>query len=818
MVWSLVYDAYEPRGEGTREALCALGNGRFVTRGACPTASADKVHYPGTYLAGGYNRAVSRVKGRDIENEDLVNMPNWLPLTVRIGDRPWLHIDEMDLLSFHQELDLKAGLLARRLRFRDREGRITRLAERRFVSMRDPHLAGLEWALTPENWSGPATVRAMVDGAVVNAGVPRYRDLEDRHLELLAARAGEDGCALVHVRTRQAALEVAVGTRLGIDTDGPARGVHPVEEAAAAGHEVTLELAQDRPLRIEKIAAIRSSRDPAIADPVSEVRDALADAPGFDALLERHRTAWEHLWQRSDVRLSGELEAPQLKLRVHIFHLLQTASPHSIDSDAGVPARGWHGEAYRGHVFWDELFIFPFLDLRVPGLTRALLPSRYRRLDRARRAAASEGYAGAMFPWQSGSNGREETQKLHLNPQSGRWLPDTSHRQRHVGLAVAYTVWSYFEATGDRDFLADYGAEMLVEIARFWASLASYDAAADRYDIRGVMGPDEYHTAYPGADPETHGGIDNNAYSNVMAAWALMRAGDALDILHPDRRTALCARLAVTDEELEQWDALSRKLKVPFLDGGIIAQFEGYERLEELDWEAYRARYGDIQRLDRILEAEGDDPNRYKLSKQADVLMLFYLLSKEELAFLFERLCYPFDPAMIPRTIEYYLARTSHGSTLSWIAHAWVLARADRARSWHLFLQALDADLGDLQGGTTREGIHLGAMAGTVDLAQRCYTGLETRGNALRFNPVLPEEIAELRFTMRYRGQRLAIAITQTRLRVESLAAAAEPVSIAYREQAREMRPGDVHEFRLLLPEERRCPKLRPELSMEQQS
>ena len=187
-----------------------------------------------------------------------------------------------------------------------------------------------------------------------------------------------------------------------------------------------------------------------------------------------------------------------------------------------------------------------------------------------------------MYPWQSGSDGREETQRLHLNPKSGRWLPDNSHRQRHVNVAVAYNVWQYYQATGDLAFLSAYGAEMLWEIARFWASIATYDHGRDRYEIRGVMGPDEYHDGYPGRDEP---GLDNNAYTNVMAAWVLCRALETVELLPDHRRVELAERLGLAREELERWDEISRKLLVPFHDGDIISQFEGYGDLEELDWE-----------------------------------------------------------------------------------------------------------------------------------------------------------------------------------------------------------------------------------------
>ena len=149
-------------------------------------------------------------------------------------------------------------------------------------------------------------------------------------------------------------------------------------------------------------------------------------------------------------------------------------------------------------------------------LTRALLLYRYRRLEAARRAAHEAGYRGAMYPWQSGSDGREETPAAYLNPLSGRWIPDHSFRQRHIDSAIAYNIWQYHQATDDHEFLYSYGAEMILEIARFWASAATYNATIGRYEIKGVMGPDEYHTGYPGADLEKHGGLDNSSYTNVM--------------------------------------------------------------------------------------------------------------------------------------------------------------------------------------------------------------------------------------------------------------------------------------------------------------
>lgn len=442
-------------------------------------------------------------------------------------------------------------------------------------------------------------------------------------------------------------------------------------------------------------------------------------------------------------------------MRLHQLHLLQTLSRHTADLDVGVPARGLHGEAYRGHVFWDELFVFPVTNLRMPEVTRSLLMYRYRRLPEARLAARERGYRGAMFPWQSGSSGREESQQLHLNPRSGHWNPDASARAHHVGIAIAYNVWQYYQATGNWGFLIDYGAEMLTDIARFWVSRARFDSTRNRYVVTGVIGPDEFHCGYPGRD---YDGIDNNAYTNVMAVWVILRALDALEWVPLSHRLNLLEKLGIDDDEIAQWEDVSRRMFVPFHDG-VISQFEGYENLRELDWDAYRTRYGNLQRLDRILDAENDNANNYKAAKQADTVMLFYLLSSDELYELFDRLGYTFTPDQIPATIDYYRSRTSHGSTLSAVVHSWVTARGDRAEAMRYFKQALDSDVVDIQRGTTAEGIHLAAMAGSVDLLQRCFTGLELRDDRIVIGPLWPESLGGLAFPFRYRGHRLRLSV-----------------------------------------------------------
>jgi alpha,alpha-trehalase len=785
--WTLTYEGFDPSEEPLREALCTLGNGYFATRGAAPEAAAGDVHYPGTYVAGLYNRLVTKIAGRDIVNEDLVNVPNWLHLRFRTGNSAWFTLEDAAISDYRQELDIRKGALIRTFVFTDPEGRSTRVAQRRFVHMGNAHVAGLQTTFEPTNWSGGMFVESGIDGRVINAGVARYRKLNSRHLDPVE-QGISDGAMYLEVKTTQSHLHVSMAARTVVRLNGEQvhTDVSETVEPGFVAQTFEFDVAEGVPTTVEKAITLFTSRDHAISEPGRAARSWIWRLGSFDELLESNSLAWDLLWRRFSLE-TGADDFEAMVLNLHSFHLMQTASKHTIDLDVGVPARGWHGEAYRGHIFWDELFIFPYLNLHLPDLTRALLLYRFRRLPEARWAAKAEGLEGALYPWQSGSTGREESQIVHLNPKSGRWLPDNSRLQRHINIAVAYNTWQYYQTTGDVDFLAYSGTEMMVEIARLMASLATYNRAIDRYEILGVMGPDEYHDAYPGADRP---GLNNNAYTNVMAAWILCRATEALDLIPGFRRDELFEKLHIQREELARWDEISRKLKIAFHDDGIISQFEGYGDLEEFDWVGYAERYGDIQRLDRILEAESDSTNNYKLSKQADVLMLFYLLSNDELQSMFERLGYTTDSASIQRNIDYYDQRTSHGSTLSRIVNAWVLARSDRARSWEFFKGALLSDVTDIQGGTTPEGIHLGAMAGTVDLVQRGFTGIETREDTLWLDPAIPNELGELRFEIVYRGHLLDFHITPGQLTVATQPGDAQPIRVGIRERVIEVPAG----------------------------
>jgi len=800
--WRLTYEGYDPQAEGLREALCTLGNGVLATRGAAPECRADGVHYPGTYRAGLFNRLADVVDGVEVTNESMVNLPNWLVLSFRVDDGAWFSPSEAHLAQYRIALDLRRGVLTRHLCAELAPGQRLTVTQRRVVHMVEPQLAALETTFGAEGFAGKLTVRSAIDTAVRNTGVERYRDLSDLHLDVLVQEEIDEQCVGVVAETNQSKVRIAEVTRTRVVGEDSAEDDRIprrwFEDDGLVGHEFDIDLVEGEPVTVEKVVAVVAGGDPAITEPYESAIRKVAGAPDFDELLRSHVAQWAQLWDRFEVRFADRESIGHI-LNLHTFHALQTTSHNAIDRDIGVPARGLHGEAYRGHIFWDEVFILPYLNMRMPVLTRSLLLYRYRRLAEARTRAQQAGHDGAIFPWQSGSDGREESQQMHLNPVSGEWKPDHSQLQRHVNLAIAYNVWQYVETTADQDFLRYYGLELMVEIARFFASMATYDRLEDRYHIRGVMGPDEFHDGYPERDQP---GLDDNAYTNVMVVWTLQRTFELLELLPEHARHDACAELHVTPAELDRWKDLTRRMFVPFHGEDIISQFAGYEDLEELDWDAYRERYGDIHRLDRILHGEGDTPNRYKVAKQPDVLMLFYLLTADELHRIMRSLAYPWLPEKIPETIEYYLARTSHGSTLSAVVTAWLLARSDRAGSWRLFERALNSDIADIQGGTTPEGIHLGAMTGTLDLVQRGYTGLTVEQDELHFDPALPSEVPQLNLRLYYRGHHLRVCLDHELLRVSAPASELAPVSIGCNGQRARLSAGETVAFDLTSTDE----------------
>jgi beta-phosphoglucomutase family hydrolase len=737
--WNLVYDTFDPSDEKLREALTAVGNGYLGTRGSYEGEHASNVHYPGTYIAGIYNKPASVVAGKRIYNNDFVNCPNWTLIEFAIGESGYTSPLKMNILSYQQKLNLKEGVMQRTLICKDGAGRITRIQSFRIASMADPHLCALKFDITPLNYSDTLHIRSGLDGTIINDNVARYRQLQSKHLTPVSQGQTKSGIYL-HVQTTQSRYQIVMQAATTMYASGkPIRALKSiVQKKGYIAENLTLDARENTTYSLEKRVSVFTSRDQGVADLYRAATQAIGRVNTFEDIYKPHTHAWAAIWKKADIRIDGD-RFMQKVARLHIYHLLVTASPHNKNIDAGITARGLHGEAYRGHIFWDELYILSFYNLRFPEISKALLMYRYKRLEGARQYADENGYQGAMYPWQTADGGDEETQIVHYNPANDTWGPDLSRRQRHVSIAVFYNVWRYVADANDNKFLHAYGAEIMLDIARFWASIASLNATTGKYSIEGVMGPDEFHEKLPHSNTY---GLKDNAYTNIMVVWLLEKAMEVINHMPSTTLKRVKEKIGLNIEEVEKWKDICTKMNVIMTDSGIISQFEGYFDLKELDWDYYRKKYDNIHRMDRILKAEGNTPDAYKVAKQADTLMTFYVLPPEAVARILKQLGYAVDDpiALLKRNYQYYEQRTSHGSTLSKVVHA-VLSSYMSAKetAWDWFVEAMKSDIYDTQGGTTPEGIHCGVMAGTLDVITRYFAGIDFSKPIPEFNPHLPD-------------------------------------------------------------------------------
>jgi trehalose/maltose hydrolase-like predicted phosphorylase len=500
----------------------------------------------------------------------------------------------------------------------------------------------------------------------------------------------------------------------GAHLDGELRGI-PWVATLGSGGAITAAGAESG--HLDRVVAFVTSQNGPDADrAVARVESAAHD--GFNVLLREHRRAWAKRWERADVEIRGD-DALQRATRLGLFHLIGSVRDRD---EAAVGARGLSGRAYRGHVFWDaELFVLPFFVATHPAAARAMLEYRVRRLDDAITRARAEGRAGARFPWESARTGFDVTPRAGRD-QSGHVVPiRTGDDEIHINGDIAWATCMYIDWTADRAFAAGPGLRLLVETARYWASLIVIDDAG-RGHLRQVIGPDEYHE-----------GVDDNAYTNVLARWNLRRAAAAVAEHRPgDVQDGERAQwLAVADAVVDNYDPTT----------GLYEQFAGFDALEPLliaDVAPRRPITADLLLgRDRVRGAQ--------VVKQADVLMLHHLLPDEV------------APGSLRPNLEFYEPRTAHGSSLSPAIHASVFARAGRLDdALDALTLAANIDLDDLTA-TGAGGVHLAAMGGVWQALAFGFMGLRVQHGRLIVDPKVPAKWDALTVRVQFRGLPLVL-------------------------------------------------------------
>ncbi len=711
--WTVAESAFDPAAIRHKGTVFTTGNGNFCVRGCFEEG------YPGENAASFMHRLWDDMP---INVTELANLPRWWGVDIW-AEGVRFRLDRGKVLGYRRWLDLRTGVLSRTVRWQPVEGGpVLDLCFERFVNLADPHRAALDVAVQVVAGRADLRLRTGIDAHVENTGLV--------HWDLVAQDVTPDTAA-VQVRTRatQADLAVAMAVNMSGSVQWQAQ-MCDADGQPAVERSATLRAGDT--LRLQKFVAVvpgLDAADPLVAALASARR---GQAEGYSGWRAANDAEWATRWDASDVVIEGDIEA-QIALRFNIFQLL-VAAPRFTDR-ASIGAKTLSGFGYRHHAFWDtEIFMLPLFSYTQPALARNMLMYRWHNLPGARAKAAGNGFEGAQFPWESAGDGREVTPT---------WVPHfadpkqlvriwTGDIEIHITADIAYGVMQYWRVTGDDAFMREYGAEIVLDGARFWASAAQHEADG-KYHYRNVIGPDEYHDR-----------IDDNAYTNHLAKWQLETALDVLAWLkreHPEEAAALIAALDLSPERLAHWaDVIGCMFLPDDPETGLIEQFTGYFDLEDADLAVLRDPLR-TKSMQAILGIEGCAATQNL--KQPDVLMLQYLLPER------------FTAEQIRVNYDYYDPRTDHehGSSLGPSISAIMACQMGECdQGYQHFLRAARADLLDVRH-NAGDGVHGASAGGLWQAVVFGFAGLRVTEGGWELHPMLPAGWTRLAFKFYYRGK-----------------------------------------------------------------
>ncbi|TJY42652.1 glycoside hydrolase family 65 protein [Cohnella pontilimi] len=760
--WIVAEKEFDVRDLAKYESIFALGNGYLGMR-ACTEES-----YPGqtrnSFVAGTFNRF------DDKEVTELPNTADFLALELMLnGER--FHLEKGTIHEYSRTLNLKNGELTRRIVWESAKQEKYELLFRRFVSMQDLHLIGMRVEIMPLTGKADVVIKSGIDGTMTNSGAQHFHE-GDKKIS--------DGVYLqMTATTTETSIDFAFNCTHRLWIDGSP--VSPISKHSIKrrylGTEMKVSLQQDERLVLEKTCSIHTSND---VDNQCQDLEQLKKASlshlkqeaekGYETLFAESARKWEEKWEAVPIKMTTDQGFDQLAIRFAQYHLAIMTPSH--DSRISIGAKGLTGEGYKGHVFWDtEVFILPYFLFTDPSQARKLLEYRYHTLGGARLNAKRRGFQGAMYPWESAGTGEEETPEwgpvdVVTGTPTRIW---TGLIEQHITSDVAYGVWQYYRTTGDREFMIRCGYEIIMETANFWASRLEWDEPSGRYHINDVIGPDEY---------KEH--VNNNAFTNYMAHWNLLTAIRCHEeLLQADKEQweKIIERIGLA-ESPNHWAEKAARIYLPQprqIDE-VIPQDDTYLQLKTIDLSKYRnqAQVGLI--LD---DYNMDQVSQMQVSKQADLLVLFYLLENQ------------FPKRVKQANWNYFEPLTVHDSSLSLSTHC-VLACdvGDRELAYRMFEQAARIDLGTNMK-SSDEGIHTASIGGIWKSVVLGFGGVRSLDGKLRIDPCLPAAWETLEFPIYWQGDKLSVRIDKNVLQITNTTNRNEWVTLEVR--------GNVHTFKKTL-------------------
>lgn len=712
--WRIVAEGFDPIGERGVEAVFSVANGYFGVRAALEEG--NPASNPLLIVAGIY------VPAGQPTRQTLLTLADPAQLSITLNGQR-LEMSEVETLVHARELDMLRAMSKRTWVFVDREGRRWRWESFRVAAASYPDCYLYSLKLSIEEGDPARVVVSFPTGVILT------HESADEGTEVLGAQDLTAPHLLRGKSTVKAARTWAV--------DG----------------SVAANAKQEEPLVINAANRI-----------VTVTGKGLEHECSFEDVLADHQRIWKERWGLADIAVEGNPRLQQAA-RFAVYHLLSSVA--AVDGRFSVGPRDLSGRAYHGHVFWDtEIFVVPLLSFVWPEASRSCLLYRHRTLGAARHRAKSFGYEGAMYAWESTDTGDDVTPPFAVLPNGNILRIMNGEQENHISADIPYALVQYWKATGDDEFMRRYGAEMLVECARFWRSRVSPDGGM--YSINNVIGPDEYHN-----------NVSNNAYTNAMARWTLLEAVDCLERFHrvdAEGAKELVRRLGVKDDEPSGWREVADKLvRSAFYEDEVVPQFDGFFHLEEIDVDSYR-RAG----IPLDIAVGHDAMQRLRAVKQPDVLMALFLLPDiwtEESA---------------RRNFDYYERITAHTSSLSPPIHALLAAWMREDDLCRFYLQkSMDIDLGD----NYREaaaGVHVGSLGGLWQAIVFGLGGLKFSHDLLEFDPFLPSSVQCLTFSFLWQGRRARVKIANgtLELRVEG-----EPCEVRVNRIRRTVRSGETESF-----------------------